>query len=366
MDMDHIMSRGRGPVLVRSPWIKRDIPGSVAYGSGDFFSGQTKNDQRDLCCDDVFPDDEKAKMEMFTMKTAMTLPWATRILLLVSILIVISIMPSFAGSHSKEAPVKKGILLVAFGSSIPEAQVAFTNIEANVKKAFPDVPVHWAYTSTIIRRKLASQGKNLDSVEMALARMMEQGYTHVAVQSLHTIRGEEYDDLVKTVDAFAHMAGGIKHLIVGEPLLTSAKDMEKVCVAVIENIPEGRAKNEAVVLMGHGSPHPSNAFYAAMMFHLQRKDPNVFVATVEGSPGIEDVAVMLKEKKIKKAWLVPFMSVAGDHARNDMAGDGDDSWKSILMKEKISCIPVLKGTAEYDNMVAIWVDHLKEAFAHFE
>jgi len=273
---------------------------------------------------------------------------------------------AFAGHHGKETPMKKGILLVAFGSSMPEAQVSFTNIEANVKGSFADVPVYWAYTSSIIRKKLTGQGKNLDSVEMALARMMDQGFTHVAVQSLHTIRGEEFDDLEKTVSAFAHMPGGFKQIIIGNPMLTSQTDMDKVCKAVLTNIPKDRNKNDAVVLMGHGSPHPSNAFYAAMMFHLQRKDPNIFVGTVEGSPNIDDIAAMLKEKKINKAWLVPFMSVAGDHARNDMAGDEDDSWKSILTKEKIVCVPVLKGTAEYDNMVAIWVDHLKEAMEHFK
>lgn len=287
-------------------------------------------------------------------------------LLFAMLIIAMLTIPVFAGHHGKETPMKKGILLVAFGSSLPEAQVSFTHIEANVRKAFPDVPVHWAYTSSIIRKKLASQGKNTDSVEMALARMMDQGYTHVAVQSLHTIRGEEYDDLVTTVNAFAHMPGGFSRLIMGNPLLTSQTDMEKVCKAILENIPKERNKNEAVVLMGHGSPHPSNAFYAAMMFNLQRIDPNVFVGTVEGSPNIDDIVVMLKEKSIKKAWLVPFMSVAGDHARNDMAGDEDDSWKSILTKEKIVCVPVLKGTAEYDNMVAIWVDHLKEAMTHFK
>ncbi len=63
---------------------------------------------------------------------------------------------------------------------------------------------------------------------------------------------------------------------------------------------------------------------------------------------------------------MPFMSVAGDHARNDMAGDEPDSWKSILTKAGITCVPVLKGSAEYDNILAIWIDHLKKAFAHFE
>ncbi len=294
------------------------------------------------------------------MKRILNLPF-------IAILLVLTLaLPVLAGHHGKERPVKKGILLVAFGTSMPEAQIAFDTIESRVKQAFPGVPIHWAYTSSIIRKKLAVQGRNLDSVEMALARMMDQEFTDVAVQSLHTIRGEEYDDLERTVAAFIHLPGGFDRLVLGAPLLSSQADMDKVCRAVLENIPKERGKKDAVVLMGHGSPHPSNAFYAAMMFHLQRQDPLVFVGTVEGAPGIDDIAVMLKERNVKKAWLVPFMSVAGDHARNDMAGDEDDSWKSILSKEKIVAVPVLKGSAEYDNMVSVWVDHLKDAMKHLE
>jgi len=142
--------------------------------------------------------------------------------------------------------------------------------------------------------------------------------------------------------------------------------MARVTDALIQNIPKERKKTDGVVLMGHGSPHPSNAFYAALMFHLQRKDPNIFVGTVEGGPTIEQIKEMLMEKEIKKAYLIPFMSVAGDHARNDMAGDEEDSWKRILTKAGINCIPVLKGTAEYGNIVDIWVDHLKGVMAHFK
>jgi len=79
---------------------------------------------------------------------------------------------------------------------------------------------------------------------------------------------------------------------------------------------------------------------------------------VEGYPEIDEIIAMLKEKSIKKVYLMPFMSVAGDHARNDMAGDEADSWKSILTKAGIEPVPILKGTAEYENMVDIWVDHL--------
>lgn len=268
--------------------------------------------------------------------------------------------------HGDERPSKKGILLAAFGSSMPETRGAFENIEKKVKAAFPGVPVRWAYTSSIIRHKLAKQGEQLDSVEMALARMMDEEFTHVAVQSLHTIAGEEFHDLRRNVGAFGNMAGGFDTILVGYPLLGTEKDLIRTADAVIANIPAERKKEDAVVLMGHGSPHPANAFYAAMTYHFQQKDPNIFVGTVEGGPEIDEIKGMLLARKIKKAWLIPFMSVAGDHARNDMAGDEEDSWKSILTKAGVECEVVLKGTAEYDDIVAIWVDHLRILMAHFK
>lgn len=270
-----------------------------------------------------------------------------------------------AEGHGHKQPIKKGILLVAFGSSMPEAQVSFKNIDKRVKNAFPGVPVRWAYTSHIIRHKLAKEGKQLDSTEMALAKMMDEGFTHVAVQSLHTIAGEEYHELVQNAYAFGQMLGGFERILVGYPLLGKEDDLVKVTEVIIKNIPKDRKKEDAVVLMGHGTHHPGNAFYAAMMYHFQQKDPNIFVGTVEGAPTIDDIKGLLLKKKIKKAYLMPFMSVAGDHARNDMAGDEDDSWKSILTKAGIKCVPVLKGTAEYNDIVDIWVAHLKTVLAHF-
>ena len=215
---------------------------------------------------------------------------------------------------------------MAFGSSEPSAQVSFENIDKKTKAAFPGIPVRWAYTSHIIRKKLAKQGTHLDSPEVALAKMMDEGFTHVAVQSLHTIGGEEYHDLRRTVGAFKTM-GGFQRIILGYPLLATQEDMQRTVDAILETIPKDRKKSEAVVLMGHGTHHPSNAFYAALMFQLQLQDPNILVGTVEGYPEVDDIKEILLKKKIKKAYLMPFMSVAGDHAKNDMAGDEDDSWK---------------------------------------
>jgi sirohydrochlorin cobaltochelatase len=270
-----------------------------------------------------------------------------------------------AGNHGHKAPKKVGILLVAFGSSLPGAQISFENIDKNTRAAYPGIPVRWAYTSHIIRKKLAKQGKHLDSPEVALAKMQDEGFTHVAVQSLHTIGGAEYHDLRRTVGAFKAM-GGFQRILLGYPLLATQEDMQLAVAAILKTIPKDRKKGDAVVLMGHGTHHPSNAFYAALMWQLQLKDPNIFVGTVEGYPEAEDIREILIEKKIKKAYLMPFMSVAGDHAKNDMAGEEDDSWKSIFSKAGIQCLTILKGTAEYQDFVDIWVSHIRGAMDHFD
>lgn len=266
------------------------------------------------------------------------------------------------GGH--KAPKKVGILLVAFGSSETSAQVSFKNIDKKVKSAYPEIPVRWAYTSHIIRNKLAKMGKQLDSPEVALAKMLDEKFTHVAVQSLHTIGGEEYHDLRRTVGSFKMMIG-FQKIILGYPLMATQKDMQKVVAAVIQSIPKERKKKDAVVLMGHGTHHPSNAFYAALMFQLQLQDPNIFVGTVEGYPEVDLIKELLLKKKVKKVFMMPFMSVAGDHAKNDMASDEQDSWKSIFKKAGLKCVPILKGTAEYDSYVDIWVEHLGGALSHF-
>ncbi len=286
---------------------------------------------------------------LLTLVTALTLVYAGNV---------------SAGHHGGKKEKKTGILLVAFGSSEASAQVSFENISRKTKLAYPKTPIVWAYTSHIIRHKLAKQGKILNSPEMALSKMADQGFTHVAVQSLHTIGGAEYHDLRKIVSGFKAM-GTFEKIILGYPLMSTQEDMKRVKAAVLKNIPAARGKNEAIVLMGHGTHHPSNAFYAALMFQLQLADPNIFIGTVEGYPEVKDIIDWLQAKKIKKAWLMPFMSVAGDHAKNDMAGDEEDSWKSIFTAAGIKCETVLKGTAEYDDFVDIWVDHINGPLSHF-
>ena len=289
-----------------------------------------------------------------------------RVFFLFMMLTILSLFAVRGASAAEEGkkPPKKAILLVAFGTSIPEAQTAYDQIDAAVKKAFPGTEIRWAFTSKIIRAKLARQGKPLDSPEMALARLMDEGFARIAVLSLHVIPGIEFHDLHTNAQLFSQMSGGLERVSVARPLLSSHEDMVQVATALLKKIPSSRKPEDIVLFMGHGSEkHPSDAIYAAMNYLFEGMDPNVFVATVDGYPSLADLLPKISERKARKVYLIPLMAVAGDHARNDMAGDSPDSWKSILTEKGLSCEAVLSGMAEYPEVIEVWLRHLREVFA---
>jgi sirohydrochlorin cobaltochelatase len=261
----------------------------------------------------------------------------------------------------KERPQKKGILLVAFGTTVPEARSALDHIGEQAAQRFADLEIRWAYSSRIVRAKLAAEGHNFDSPAMALARMMDDGFTHVAVQSLHTIPGEEFHGLHQTVQAFSGLPKGMDSVVLGLPLLADPDDVQACARAIMASLPPERKPGEAVVFLGHGTHHPANIYYPGLQYSLSRLDPLVLVGTVDGTPSLDDVRAVLKERKVSTVYLQPFMAVAGDHAVNDMAGDEEDSWKSVLKADGLTCVPVLRGTAEFPAFVDIWLDHLQAA-----
>lgn len=276
-------------------------------------------------------------------------------------LFLFSFFPGMSKAHSTNT----GILLVTFGSSYPQAQNTYKFIESKVKAAFPNTPVYLAYTSKKIRHKLAKQGIKVDSPELALAKMLDQGFTQVVVQSLHIIPGEEFNYLKQVVKNFANLPKGFKKIVLGKPLLYSTEDLKKVVDALYPYLPNLK-KQEALLFMGHGTEHAADVYYSALNYWLAKKNKNLFLATVEGTLSLDSLLPQLIQKQVKKVYLMPFMSVVGDHANNDLAGKEKDSWANLLKKHHIEPKPYLKGLGEMEKVVAIWIKHLKEAYKELE
>ncbi|WP_298034862.1 sirohydrochlorin cobaltochelatase [uncultured Desulfovibrio sp.] len=275
-------------------------------------------------------------------------------------LLLLALMATSAQTAERKAP-KEGVLLVAFGTSVPEALPSFKAVDASFKAAFPDSPVVWAYTSQIIRRKLAKQGRPVGGISDGLAELAKDGVKLVRVQSLHVMPGEEFTELERAVllDLQKH-PGRFEALYLGRPLLESHKDALRVSKAVLADM-DTRRKGEAVVLMGHGQAHGrADLAFEGARASFKESDPLVFMATVEGARGFDDLLAELSTRKVKKVWLQPLMVVAGDHARNDLAGDEEDSWASKLKAAGFQVQTNLKGLGQVPGVCDVFVAHAKE------
>ena len=265
-------------------------------------------------------------------------------------------------SHAAGIP-KEGVLLVAFGTSVPEGMPAFKTVDAEFKKAFPDSPVVWAYTSQIIRKKLAQQGQPVGGISDGLAQLAKDGAKVVRVQSLHVLGGEEFSALERAVllDVSKH-PGRFDAVFLGRPLLESRADAQELATIILADTKKARGKNAALVLMGHGQSHGrADLAFEGVRAVFKAAHKNIHMATVEGARTVEELLTELKAAKVKRVVLAPLMLVAGDHARNDLAGDEENSWASQIKKAGIKVDAHLKGLGEMPGTAAIFVRHAKES-----
>ena len=58
---------------------------------------------------------------------------------------------------------------------------------------------------------------------------------------------------------------------------------------------------------------------------------------------------------------MPLMVVAGDHAVNDMAGEDEESWRSVFEREGFETECILKGLGEFTEIREIYIQHLRDA-----
>ena len=255
---------------------------------------------------------------------------------------------------------KKALMIVSFGTSFDEAMPAIVNIEETCRKAFPDYDFYRAFTSGMIIRKL-KKTKNtvIDNPQEVMEKLAAAGYEEVLCQPTHIINGMEYEKMMSMLLPYKDRIPVIR---VGRPLLTEEEDYRKACQIVMKELSAPLAVDEAFVLMGHGTEHYANSAYC--QFENMLRDlgfENTYVGTVEGFPSLDYVIRRMRIRGIRKVYLMPLMIVAGDHARNDLAGAEEDSWNSLLQAEGFETDIVLKGMGEIDGIAQIFVEHLEAA-----
>lgn len=263
----------------------------------------------------------------------------------------------YGGKKTLNTETKKAILAVSFGTSHSDTRaVTIDAIEQDFQNAFPDYSLYRAWTSKMIIKKLKSRDNiHVNTVKEAMEQMRADGITDVLVQPTHVINGIENDLMKEDALSYREFFHSISF---GNPLLTTEEDSMEVIQAVADEF-SGLKEEEVLVLMGHGTTHYANAIYAALDYTFKDKGyKNIFLGTVEAYPSMESLMRMVKEYNPSKVILAPFMIVAGDHAKNDMAGDDPESWYSQFKAAGFPVSTVVKGLGEYPGIRRLLVKHL--------
>ena len=303
------------------------------------------------------------------------------------------------------------VLLVAFGSTWNNAFLAFDATKAAYEKAFPKADVYVCFSSDICINR-ASAGENTDDNGNIVKRDYYEPryllhaigaakYSKIYVQSLQVIPGEEFAAVVASVKKFmnngyiasAHLDDEYlaklaedEAIFLGMPLLSDPEVDVPEVAKQLNALYKDEAAKGAVAFMGHGNPDTYDTFKANVRYTqleeaLQSYSPNYFVGTVD-MPGNykQDVMERMKAKGIDKGkvYLHALMSIAGDHAHNDMAGEGEDYWDAAEPESEDNSwfeffghdayepvVPVVKnhpqGLLELEGVLNVWIEHTKNA-----
>ena len=256
--------------------------------------------------------------------------------------------------------MKKGVLIVSFGTSYREAEAQNINpVEQAISAALPGYEMRRAYGSRRIIKKLKERdGICIDTVSEALETLAVAGCKELIVQPTYVIHGYEYDELVEILREYLNQFESVR---LGHPLLHQQSDYKEL-ICGLNEVFDFRSSSDAFVFMGHGTGHFANACYPALEHQIQAQGfTNVWIGTVEGYPEITDVKEKLKQLSCQKAVLAPLMLVAGDHARNDMAGEEKDSWGSLLRARGYEVQCHIIGLGELEGIQNMFVQHVREA-----
>lgn len=304
---------------------------------------------------------------------------------------------------------KEAVLLVAFGSTWSNAFAAFDNTIKEYEKAFPEADVYLSFSSDIcINRASAGEGgekRDYYEPRYLLHAIGAAKYDKVYVQSLQVIPGEEFANVVASVkkfmnngyiasarldDSYLKSLNDNEAIFLGLPLLNSCEgegnDVETVAKE-LNNVCKDEAQNGVVAFMGHGNPDTYDTFkanirYTQLQTALQDINPNYFVGTVDAAGTYkQDVHANMREvgKTSGNIYLHCLMSIAGDHAHNDMAGKGadywnaaeptseDNSWYEYFAHNGYTPSVTLgannepSGLLEIPGVLKVWINHTKNA-----
>lgn len=247
---------------------------------------------------------------------------------------------------------KVAILMVHFGTSHDDTRAKTIDaLNSLVAERYPDIELREAWTSRMIINIRSRRGEDILNPEEALTQLHDEGYTHIIIQSSNIIEGVEMESLRR--DALA-AKGLFKEIRIGNPLLYTTRDYE----VVVDALRDLQPRKSALVLVGHGTYTPATAQYAMVDYVIgDRGYGSMYISTIEGYPDFASLVSRLARERVKKVTLMPFMFVAGEHAKSDIAGD----WAEALSEIGYDVDVTLRGLGEMERVQELLIEHIEFA-----
>lgn len=248
----------------------------------------------------------------------------------------------------------KGIIMASFGTTHMDAfGASIERMRNQLRINYPDYYITHAFSSEMVRNALKKRDIHYFNLPEALKDMEEKGIRDIKILSLYVIPGIEYEKIKKQARVYNNDSR--LNIQFTTALLDSQEDIDNTAKALSILFTEKPA-----VLMGHGTSVEVDSAYFKLQDKLDELEKKIFVGTVEGQLDFEAVSKKLDNVEEKELVLTPFLLVAGDHAKNDMGSDEEDSWAYMLREMGFQVDIEMKGLCERLEINDLFYKKLEE------
>ncbi|MDL2285237.1 sirohydrochlorin cobaltochelatase [Desulfovibrio sp. OttesenSCG-928-F07] len=260
------------------------------------------------------------------------------------------------------AKEKKGIIVAAFGSSVPEAIESIQKFAVSLAADYPESRIVVAFNSAQILNYLDYEPK-IPSVTHAITTMADEGINEISVLALYVSAGANYYKLVNDVNALSQLYGSKVNIKVSLPLAGTEQDVFTLASYLIYSMPADIKPGDAVIYVARGAEGTGSVLYPAMnwaLFLQGEKGSLHMVVNLEQDESIKNAMQIIKSNKRKNVWIIPLLVTYGKRASEDIFNTKDNSVSSRFHDAGLTVRPFKHGLVSNEAVANLWKAQLRK------
>lgn len=248
---------------------------------------------------------------------------------------------------------KRGaIVLSCFGSVIEEQ--LYLNLKDEIKNRFEDYDIFLSFSSRMVLKLLAKEGKEFKNLPQLLADVDRLGYKNIIVSSINLFPTDEHEFTKRIVEGFKHFS--LANIRVTDAILTKTKESTLFLKSLNEKIKKDKRANLYII---HGTPRLDTRGIDSISYtkeYLEMLGDN-YVCSLEGAfpyYAIKDILVKkMRSDGIERVQIVPMLLVSGNHYIKDMVEIRDE------IRDSFEC-EIVETISSYEKFNLIELKDIRE------